>query len=53
MKTIEKFLRQNPSYTKWGSKRLAERTKLAVTTIERFKRTNVYREIKNQYIKGL
>lgn len=53
MKRIEKFLRANPSYTKWGTRRLAAQVKLTVATVERFKRTETYREIKTSYVKGL
>lgn len=53
MKRIEKFLRSNPSYTKWGTQRLAAQTKLSVRTVERFKRTETYRDIKSMYVKGI
>lgn len=53
MKTIEKFLRMNPSYTKWGTARLAQKTKLSESTVKRFKNSETYREIKSNYVKGL
>ena len=53
MKTIENFLRQYPSYTKWGTSRLAKRVNLAESTVNRFKKTEKFRSIKMDYLKGL
>jgi len=53
MKRISSFLTLNPSYTKWGSSRLAEKTSLSVTTIERFKKSEEFKNIKRNYLKGL
>lgn len=53
MKRIENFLRQYPSYTKWGTSRLAKRVNLAESTVNRFKKTEKFRSIKMDYLKGL
>lgn len=53
MKKLEQMLLKTPSYTKWGNLRLATKTGLKESTIERFKRTDVFRKIKSSYLKSL
>ncbi len=53
MKRIENFYRSNPSYTKWGTMRVATKTGLSVTTVERFKKTDTYKTIKQAYLSKL
>ena len=52
MKKIENFLKSKPSYTKWGNERLAAKTGLALSTIQKFKKTSSFKEIKESYLKG-
>jgi hypothetical protein len=53
MKRIHTLLLLNPSYCKWGSERLAIKTGLAVSTINRFKKTELFKQIKSNYLRGL
>lgn len=53
MKRIQNFLIQNPSYTKWGNARLAERLKLSENTITKFKKTTIFKMIKKTYLSSL
>ena len=50
MKRLEKFLTDKPGYTKWGNARLAEKLKLSERTVKRFKATEAYKTIKDNYI---
>lgn len=50
MKTLERFLTSNPSYTKWGDSRLAARLNLAESTVSRFKKTAMFKIIKSAYL---
>lgn len=49
MKTLEKFLTTNPSYLKWGTERLAKRMNLAISTVERFKKTEKFKTLNASY----
>lgn len=53
MKTLIAFLSKNPSYFKRGSESLAMRTKLATSTIVRFKNSLTYNEMKKEYLNSL
>jgi hypothetical protein len=49
MKKISTFLAQNPSYVRWGSERLAEKANVALSTVNKFKKTEEYKQIKDTY----
>lgn len=49
MKKLETFLRNNPSYTKCGVEKVAERANVAVSTVLRFRKTEIYKSIKENY----
>lgn len=50
MKKVHELMKSKPSYTKWGNKRLAELLSLKEVTIERFKRSAEFKNIKRDYI---
>jgi hypothetical protein len=50
MKTLTTLFTNNPSYMKWGNQRIADKTGLKVSTVERFKKSPIYRTMKNQYL---
>lgn len=49
MKTLQYFLSNNPSYIKWGNERLAKRTGLKESTIAKFKKTSLFKEMNAAY----
>lgn len=53
MKRIHTLLLLSPSYCKWGTERLAAKTGLAVSTVARFKKTDLFKQIKSNYLRGL
>jgi hypothetical protein len=53
MKRLETFLSLNPSYTKWGDARLAQKLNLVTSTVTKFKKTAIFKAIKTKYISSL
>jgi|JRYI01.1.fsa_nt_gb hypothetical protein len=53
MKTLEKFLKENPSYCKCGNERISKLTGISLDTIKRFKKTNFFKNINSNYRNSL
>ena len=53
MKTLQRLFTATPSYMKWGVTRLAKTTKLKESTVERFRRSSLYKTMKADYISKL
>jgi ribosomal protein L31 len=53
MKTLENFLQAHPSYTKWGTERIAQKTGLSVRTVKRFKSSQTFKAIKSNYLQNI
>ncbi len=53
MKTLENLLKESPSYSKWGTERLATKTGLKVSTVVKFKRSSTYKQLLTAYKQGL
>ena len=49
MKTLIKFYTENPSYCKCGNMRVAERTGIALSTIKRFKASQIFKNMNKNY----
>lgn len=49
MKTLTNFLTLNPSYCKCGNERIAKATGLSPKTVARFKNTDTFRNINQNY----
>jgi hypothetical protein len=49
MKTLQKFLTDNPGYLKCSAKTVADRLKLSLTTVERFKKTEMFKTMNHNY----
>lgn len=50
MKTVENFLKTNPSYVKCSADRIANRLHLSVNIVNRFRRTDTYKNIRIAYL---
>jgi hypothetical protein len=50
MKTLQKFLSSRPSYFKCGVERLAKATGIATSTINKFRKTNEFKDMKKNYL---
>lgn len=50
MKKIQKFFSEKPSYVKCGVEKVSEAAGVAVSTIIKFRKTDLYKEIKNNYL---
>ena len=53
MKTLQNFLTKNPGYFKRGSQSLAERTNISINTVNKFKKSTQYSEMKKNYINSI
>jgi len=53
MKTTVKFLQENPSYIKCSSARISMRIGIKESTINKFKKTALFKIMSNQYRNGL
>jgi hypothetical protein len=49
MKTLSKFLADNPSYVKCSNERIAKRTGLKESTVARFKKGQMFAEMNSNY----
>lgn len=53
MKKLITLIQANPSYSKWGNKKLAEKLGLKEVTIKRLKSQDSFKSLKSEYIKSL
>lgn len=50
MQKVERFLSNNPSYVKCSVKRIANRLKLSEKTVMKFRTTETYKNIRQNYL---
>lgn len=49
MKRLGSFLKENPSYCKWGNERISNITGISIETVRRFKRTQEFKQMNKNY----